>query len=230
MYSRFFPLLFLLTFACSQPGHEDDKTDNSTDTAIKHDTSAESSNDNKSSSLIIIPGESIGSLSLGEDASLLSQKLGKPDLSDAAMGKAWTTWLSKTTDQNNNIPELNVFTAYKDTSMTVKTVQLIRTTSPDFNAGNIKVYSPLDQIGKAFPALQYKAHFIHTKTGKIMSLYDAEADGIAFDVTVVNDKKLCTGIIIHPKNKSVMDHYIGLLTGKGWNQSNHSHKQDTLLR
>ncbi len=229
MYSRFLPLLFLITFACTQPGNESDKADAATDTTVHLGTSAESPRD-KSNSLIIVPGESIGSLHLGEDAALLSQKLGKPDLSDAAMGKAWTTWLSKTTDPYNNIPELNVFTAYKDNSMTVKTVQLIRTTSPDFNVGNVKVYSPLDEIGKAFPGLQYKAHFTQVKTGKIMSLYDAEAEGIAFDITVINDKKLCTAIIIHPKNKSVMDHYIGLLTGKGWNVSNKGRNKDSSLR
>src|SRR5687768_7060442 len=43
---------------------------------------------------VIIPGKSIGLLKLNEQAEVVYKLLGKPDKSDAAMGKALATWFS----------------------------------------------------------------------------------------------------------------------------------------
>lgn len=45
----------------------------------------------KKPSRLIIAGESVGKIRLGANAALLQQTLGKPNTSDAAMGKAWLT-------------------------------------------------------------------------------------------------------------------------------------------
>jgi hypothetical protein len=161
------------------------------------------------SNAVLIAGESVGKISLGTDASTLQSILGKPDMSDAAMGKAWTSWYGKKRDEHNNKTELNVYTAYKDTSMREQTVQQIRTTSSFFvTADSIHVYSSLDDIKNKYAvkkAAQYKS-----SDGRAITLYDDKKDGIAFEIAPANTQNICTGIIIHPKNKSVNDIYIML--------------------
>jgi hypothetical protein len=46
------------------------------------------------------------------DATNLETEFGKPDMSDAAMGKAWLTWYGKK-DEHNNKTELNIYTHIK---------------------------------------------------------------------------------------------------------------------
>lgn len=60
----------------------------------------------------IIPGERIGLTKLEENVQSLSE-LGKPDFSDSAMGKSWTTWVSKDDEKN----ELNIYSTYKNPEM-----------------------------------------------------------------------------------------------------------------
>src|SRR5690606_20623318 len=66
--------------------------------------------------LLIVPGQSIGNISIGMNAGEIEKILGKPDLSDAAMGKAWLTWFSKVSDTITG-NELNIYTEYKDSEM-----------------------------------------------------------------------------------------------------------------
>ena len=164
--------------------------------------------ENPESVPLIIAGESVGKIALGTDASTLQNILGKPDMSDAAMGKAWTTWYGKKRDEHNNKTELDIYTAYKDTSMREQTVQQIRTTSSFFvTADSIHVYSSLDEIKNKYPVKkvsQYKPE------GRTINIYDDKTDGIAFEIASANTQNICVGIIIHPKDKSVNDIYIML--------------------
>src|ERR1043166_7948146 len=59
----------------------------------------------------IIAGQSVGKIQIGASDATLNM-LGKADLSDAAMGKAWLTWYGKQDETNRT--ELNVYTAYRD--------------------------------------------------------------------------------------------------------------------
>src|SRR5207244_3305346 len=112
------------------------------DTKTKEDTAA-----NSMGNELIVAGKSIGKINLGMNDSLLGVVLGKADMSDAAMGKAWLTWYGKKPDEHNNKTELNIFTSYKDTSMREKVVQQVRTTSPFFStASGLHVYSSLQDI------------------------------------------------------------------------------------
>lgn len=164
--------------------------------------------ENPESVPLIIAGESVGKIALGTDASTLQNILGKPDMSDAAMGKAWITWYGKKRDEHNNKTELDIYTAYKDTSMREQTVQQIRTTSSFFiTADSVHVYSSLGDIKNKYAprkVSQYKAD------GRTIHIYDNKNDGIAFEIADANKENICIGIIIHPKNKSVNDIYIML--------------------
>jgi hypothetical protein len=153
----------------------------------------------------IIPGKSIGLTTLGDDAEKLEKSLGKPDLSDAAMGKAWLTWNGKK-DEHNNVTQLNIFTAYSNNEMKEKTVQQIRTTSSYFlTADSLHVYSSLNNILKKFPGVKKSAEY--KDDGRTISIYDEKEKGIAFEIAAANGQQTCTGIIIHKKGESTIDIY-----------------------
>jgi hypothetical protein len=154
---------------------------------------------------LIVPGEGIGKVKLGEDVTLLNV-LGSPDSSDAAMGKAWLTWMGKR-DEHNNIPQLNVYTTYADNNMQEKTVQQIRTTSSRFfTADSVHVYSSLETIRQSFPLLQTVASY--NEDGKAILIYDAIKKGIAFEIAKAGNQEICTGIIVHKKGQNVVQIYM----------------------
>ena len=157
---------------------------------------------------VIVPGKSIGNIEIGMDDSGL-EAFGKPDMSDAAMGKAWVTWYGKKPDEHNNKTQLNVYTAYKDTSMRAKTVQQIRTTSSFFEtAGGLHVYASLSDIKQQYPKLKKAA--VYTDDGRKIDIYDAQQQGIAFEIVNANQQQICTGIIIHKSGVKVTQVYISL--------------------
>ena len=158
--------------------------------------------------IMIIAGKSIGKVTLGTEASALENLLGKPDLSDAAMGKAWLTWKGKR-DSHNNLPELNIYITYRDTSMREKIVRQIRTTSPDFSTGNgLSVYSSFDKLRKEFPGIKKVAGY--QEDGREILMFDDRDKGIAFEFAIAGRELICTGIIVHEKGKGVNDIYITL--------------------
>jgi hypothetical protein len=162
---------------------------------------------NPDSDKIIVPGERIGKAILNTNADNLEQLFGKPDFSDAAMGKAWLTWYGKKPDEHNNKTELDIYTAYKDTSMREKSVQQIRTTSSYFSTeNNIHVYSSLEEIRKAFPQIQKIKQ--NKNDARKFIVYDDVNAGIAFEIVTVNNQHICTAIFVHPKDKKVTDIYI----------------------
>lgn len=147
---------------------------------------------------LIIPGKRIGLTALEQNAETLSS-LGKPDFSDAAMGKAWATWYSKDGQKN----ELNIYTTYKDAELKEKVVRQIRITSPKFKTSEgIATGKTLTDIKKNYPEVKlvgkYKAN------GQTIELYDAVNSGISFEI----QKDTCISIIIHKSGKKVTEEYL----------------------
>ena len=164
-------------------------------------------NNNTTADKLIIPGEKIGKALLNTNADSLEILFGKPDMSDAAMGKAWLTWYGKKRDEHNNKTELDIYTAYKDTSMREKTVQQIRTTSSYFHTENdIHVYGSLSEVRKAFPQMHKVKQSAEDE--KKMLVFDDVQNGIAFEFENETGQKMCTGIFVHGKGKKVTDVYI----------------------
>jgi hypothetical protein len=201
-------LLPIVLIACQN--NQTDSTVNSTteeQTIKKQDTSYKNNEPVRDEDQLIVPGERIGKVKLSENVSLL-EVLGTPDKSDAAMGKAWLTWKGKR-DEHNNATQLDVYTTYKDNTMREKTVQQIRTTSSQFiTANNIHVYSSLELIRQEFPEIKKTAFY--NKDGREIFIYDAVKKGIAFEIAQANDQQICTGIIVHERNKDVTQIYIML--------------------
>lgn len=165
-------------------------------------------NEESSANKVIIPGKSIGNIEIGMDDSRL-EIFGKPDMSDAAMGKAWLTWYGKKPDEHNNKTQLNVYTAYKDTGMRAKTVQQVRTTSSFFEtADGLHVYASLNDIKQLYPKLKKVA--VYKDEGREIDIYDAQQQGIAFEVVNANQQQICTGIIIHKPGVKVTQVYVSL--------------------
>lgn len=204
---------FVVFMACNNPTATNSATSIKDTPVTQPDTIVINNNpaadlQQEKSKPFIIPGESIGKIALGTNALTLENILGKPDMSDAAMGKAWTTWYSKKPDAHNNKTELNIYTAYKDTGMREQTVQQIRTTSSFFETkDSIYVYSSLKDIKSKY-VLQKAGEY--TSDGITVMIYDDKKQGIAFEVAAANKENFCTGIVIHQKNRSVNDIYIML--------------------
>jgi hypothetical protein len=153
--------------------------------------------------LLVIPGQSIGNIALEQNADKLEAILGKPDLSDAAMGKAWLTWFSKVSDTVTG-NELNIYTEYKDNELRGKVVRQIRITSDEFKTKDgIKTGKSLDEISKVYPGIKLIGKY-DTNTNYPVSVYDVIEEGIAFEV----ENNVCTGIIVHKKGQKVAEEYI----------------------
>jgi len=168
----------------------------------------------------IIPAKRIGHVEIGMTTEQLAQTMGKPDMEEAAMGKAWLLWTGKP-DEHNNTTELNVYTEYEDTSMKRKTVKMIRTNSASFHTSEgINVYDSLHEIGKVYQGLVYRGHFSQDTSGKIISIYDMPARGIAFEISVIDEHKRCTAIIVYQPTKGFMNMYTGFLNARGWQAMN----------
>lgn len=157
--------------------------------------------------LEIIPGQSIGNVSLEQDSETLAF-LGDADLSDAAMGKAWLTWYSANSKLVNGKSELNIFTTYKDGDMKEKVVRQIRITSPDFMTDSgIKTGMPFSEIEKLIPNPEYIGNFKNPGSADRVELYDDTAMGIAFEILNTGSEKTCVAIIVHPKDRKVTEEY-----------------------
>ena len=154
---------------------------------------------------LIVPGRSVGDISLGEDMTKVSAKLGRPDDGDAAMGKAWGIWYSKDSTSGRR-DELAVYSSYRDTSMSVKEVKQIRITSPKYKTqdGFTTGFSESDTRSK-FPSLERISAYLNEQKDTVV-IYDAKTDGIGFEFL----KGKSISITVHPKNQSVNGTYLTL--------------------
>lgn len=135
----------------------------------------------------IIPGERIGNTALGDDPENLLQRLGQPDASDAAMGKAWLVWNSQ-----KRTHTLAVFTTYADSNMMRKAIRQIRVTSPRFETPEgLHTGSTLLQIKRYFPGGKSDA------TGPVLR-YNVATQGISFELEGNGVNATCTAVLVYP--------------------------------
>ena len=162
----------------------------------------------------IVPGKQIGRIVLGMPADSLQPLLGKPDRSDAAMGKAWLSWYNAKRDERNNRISLDVFTAYADSTMKKKNVQQVRTTSTEYSTSTgLKVYDDLATIQQKHPGVAFGGKYKELNSDRVFSLYDDLNSGIAFEIVEANQQTICIGIIVHYPGKTIIE-ISPLLSGK----------------
>lgn len=143
--------------------------------------------DSVSSDQLVVPGQSIGQVRIGDADSTVIARLGKPDSSDAAMGKAWLFWISK----NEAHDRTGVFTTRKmGTDDETARVSQVLVSAPFFlTKEGARTGDGLEALRKAYPSL--------TQTAKLSGgavLYDARDRGIAF---IVGGDGSCKAIVVH---------------------------------
>lgn len=160
---------------------------------------------NVDSAFLVVPGKSIGEISLEENMTEVGKKLGRPDAGDAAMGKAWGIWYSKdSTDGQKN--ELAVYSSYRDTSMMVKEVKQIRITSAQFKTqSGLTTGGPEADAKSKFPAMELVSSYLNQSKDTV-TVYDSRQDGIGFEFL----KGKSISITVHPVNQSVNGTYLTL--------------------
>lgn len=143
--------------------------------------------DSTSSDQLIVPGQSIGQARIGDADSILIARLGKPDSSDAAMGKAWLFWISK----NEAHDRTGIFTTRRmGTEDETARISQVFVSSPFFlTAEGMRTGTGLEAIRKAYPALKQT---IKLADGGIV--YDDTGRGIAF---IIGSDGGCKAIIVH---------------------------------
>lgn len=147
---------------------------------------------------MIVPGKSVGLTNIGEDVALVTERLGRPDAGDAAMGKAVAIWYAAHTKGDDLIA---VYTEREMGVDDTNRIKMIRVTSPGFNtAEGIHTGSNIADIRQHFnilPQARYSAHEHH------YTLFAAK--GIAFEV---NADSVLTGIIVHEMDRPANSGYI----------------------
>lgn len=155
------------------------------------DTTADTESGHISGDILLIPGESAGDIHLFESDSSLLETLGKPDYSDAAMGKALLVWHAG--GDSVRYP-LSVFTARDMGNDETARIQQIRITSPFYTtAEGICASSTLDEI-----ANHYQTEPVETyeHDGQLYTVHDSK-QGIAFEV---GPDDRCVAVIIHSRD------------------------------
>lgn len=154
---------------------------------------------------LVVPGISVGEISLGADMETVGQKLGKPQAGDAAMGKAWGIWYQK--DSTAGHPsELAIYSAYRDTSMRVKDVKQIRINSSKFKTQDgFAIGKNFEDTQNKFPGMSKAALYINENKDTVL-VYDSKSDGISFEFL----KGKSIALTVHPKNVSIVNTYLTL--------------------
>lgn len=153
---------------------------------------------------LIVPGRSVGEISLGEDMVDVGKRLGRPNAGDAAMGKAWGIWYTDSIENERN--EIAIYSSYRDTSMRVKEVKQIRITSRKFKTQDgFSIGRSLNDTKLNFPAMEQLSTYLNEKRDTVL-VYDSKHDGIGFEFL----KGKSVALTVHPINKSVNDTYITL--------------------
>lgn len=173
--------------ACNQHQTKSTQTKKIADTVFNTIISAEEKQ--VIAAALIVPGKSIGHITLRENADSVYKALGKPDSGDAAMGKSLSTWYA---NHNPTGYQTQIFCSRYMGSPAENTsrVKQIRVTSPFFKTK--------EGIGTGAVLAQVQAKFKVIKTASYSNkkppydIYDSK-NGIAFEIS---DKK-CTAVIIY---------------------------------
>lgn len=182
--SKYYIILLLASFycaACNQP----DKPPAATTT---------NKTQNAPANTLIIPGKSIGAISLNESIDTAKKLLGKPDYIDAAMGSVLLTWYAGH-DTTANYTSIFAHHNFGGKDEAIAHIKKILVTSSVFTTGDgVSTGATLKDISSRYH-LQLNSHYI--KYGKTISIYSDIKKGIAFEIEAGNK---CTAIIVFKPN------------------------------
>lgn len=154
------------------------------------------------STFLIIPGLRIGQVSLGQTAEQVSNKLGKPDSGDAAMGKALSYWFGK--NRKSHVVAVYFSRSYTDGPEDNLLVQQVRVNSPTFKTPeNISAGSSIATIRRHYtiaPIAYYQAG------QQRIYIFDDASKGIAFETAVPDSS--CIAVTVHKAGEDVTNSYL----------------------
>ncbi|MDQ0967054.1 hypothetical protein QFZ20_002457 [Flavobacterium sp. W4I14] len=178
------------------------KTDQNTDSVSNLASAPAKTVDER---FLVVAGQSVGEIALGEDMEEVGRKLGRPNAGDAAMGKAWGIWYSDdSTAKHRN--EIAVYSSYQDTSMRIKNVKQIRITSNRFKTKDgLATGSTLEDVKLKFPAIEKLSAYLNEDKDTV-TVYDAKKDGIGFEFL----KGKSISLTVHQANIPVNATYLTL--------------------
>lgn len=203
-------LVLALSLLACQTHDNSNQAENATSPAATHTTATIAEPTKPTApdpAYLIVPGESIGQVSLGMSATELNSILGKADSGDAAMGKSLQFWINK--GGNGPREYVAVYTVNDfDGSGDPPRVQQVQVTSPRFQTVNgVGTGDALSEIRKQFDNLKPLAYYPNQRSQQVY-IYDDQLQSIAFEVTVADS--LCTAITIHQKGEDVTGTYLPL--------------------
>lgn len=152
---------------------------------------------------LILPGQSIGTISINESADSVLRKLGKPDAGDAAMGKSLSTWYAK--HDTSGYETQIFFSKQMGTADEASRAKQIRITSPWFKTMDYMGIGMHLQTIASKKEFSLKKSAQYTDGGKQFFIYDDADAGIAFEI---DNGNVCTGIIVHEPDKDATSSYI----------------------
>ena len=150
---------------------------------------------------LIVAGEQIGQVHIADSAAKPLRLLGRPDGGDAAMGSATLTWMGK----GNPPSQLDVYTHYRDSSMTDRSVKQIRTTSPAFSTTDgLRVGLMLSEATQRQPGLKFSSS---ESVRKGIRFYDDKANCLAIEADSNANGQKVVSVIVHEKGQGVRSVY-----------------------
>jgi hypothetical protein len=179
-------------FACNQP----QTTIHSTlvdslhmaDTAVKPVTSAR----------VIVPGKSVGPMTINTNADSLAAKMGKPDSSDAAMGASMMLWDVKYKKRHYK----TIIYAHRNMGAAdenISHIKAIYVSSPYFKTSDYSgAGSDLRDVRKLF---KLTMHAIPGYTTKQLALYSDYGAGISFEA---DSTGRCHGVLVYNRGDSAV--------------------------
>jgi len=156
----------------------------------------------------IVPGKSIGHISLGEKTNEVILAIGQPDSSDAAMGKQMLSWYSKQAkkDKDTAVNSIKIFAVTnfggKDEASRVKQVRI---TSPFFKTEEgIGCGSTLTFIKTQYRDIRKASASYTDRSGSPVMIYDDIKEGIAFEI---GSNTKCVGVTVHQPGHKAWEIY-----------------------
>lgn len=149
---------------------------------------------------LIVPGSSVGKIALEENTDSVNLLMGKPDFSDAAMGKVVETWYH---NQDSASGSLSVYAARKmGVGDEISRIKKIKITASDYRTREgIGAGDSLINIARIFIVRPIDTF----RSQKLLYTTYGTKRGMTF---IINPKGVCNAIIIHSPSDSESTAYL----------------------
>jgi hypothetical protein len=150
---------------------------------------------------LIVPGQSIGRIRLGEEFQSIVAIFGRPNgRGEAAMGRAWSSWVGT----SGHVVDIYTVRGTDDSAAhPANFVRQIQVNSPTFHTAHGV------HVGESFTEISRRvANLALANTNGAMRLYDSVKAGLAIET----QSGKCIAILVHAPNAAIRHQYIPFAT------------------